>query len=98
NIAASRRPSSPGARAFVGNELVHLLFEDGQRHGTNREDRIVEAADVELRAEFFFGVFPMPSDLQLAKLVGQRLARPCDVAIDFSIDFVLGKRSAVTQI
>ena len=55
----------------------------------------MKAPLIESCAELLFGLTAMATDLQFAKLVGQRLARPRDLAIDFGGDLVLGQRGAI---
>src|SRR4030095_12874938 len=78
------------ARGLVGDERRHVLLEYRQRHRPDRENGVVKAALIEFRAELLFGLASMTADLQLAKLVGQRLSRPRDITIDFGGDLVLG--------
>jgi hypothetical protein len=74
------------------------LLEHRQRHRTDGQDGIVEAPLIELRAKLFFGLAAMTANLDLAKLVGQRLSGPGDVAIDLGGDLMLGERRAVAQV
>src|SRR5688500_10372439 len=83
--------------AAVGDELRHALFEDRQRHRAERENRVVEAPLVELRAELLFRLAAVPADLQLTELVREGLAGPRDVALDLGRDLVLRERGARPQ-
>src|SRR5689334_20420587 len=84
--------------AAVGDELIHALLEHGQRHGTERQDRIVEASLIELRPQLLFRLAAVTTDLELAELVGKRLTRPGDVAIDLRRDLVLRECRVRAQI
>src|SRR6266849_1653694 len=46
----------------------------------------MKAADIKLWPQGFLGAFAKLSDLELAKLVAQRLCRPRDVAVGFRLD------------
>jgi hypothetical protein len=68
---------------LVGDELGHALLHHRQRDRADGQNGIVKAPLIESWAEFLFGLSAMTTDLQLAELVGQRLSRPRDAAIDF---------------
>ena len=55
----------------------------------------MERPDVEAAAEPGPGLVAQPSDLELADLVGEGLARPGDVAVDLVDDVVLGQGGVV---
>jgi hypothetical protein len=46
--------------------------------------------DVEVFAQLYLGTGPYLQDFKLTNLVGQRLARPGNVAVDLVYDVVLG--------
>src|SRR5438552_3900860 len=71
---------------------VHALLEHVQRHRARSEHHIVELADVEALAHRFFSLVAQLADSQLADLVGARLSRPGDVAIDLGVDVQLAQR------
>ena len=84
-----RRALAP-VHAPVGNELRHSLVEHRQRHRPEGQDGIVEVSLVKFGAQLLFRLATMPADLQLAKLVRQRLPRPRDVALDLGRDLMFG--------
>ena len=53
---------------------------------------------VERRSERRFRFASVASDLHLAKLVRERLARPCDVAIDLCRDLVLREGGVALEV
>ena len=65
------------------------MVEDAQRQGTVPNDLVVERADVELVAELARGSGAEFLQFKFAKLVGQRLAGPDDVAVDLDGDIVI---------
>src|SRR5688572_19044348 len=65
-----------------------------QRYRAAAEDHIVELADIETRSETLLGAFSQLLNLQFAELVGQRLSRPGNVAIDFCRHFMDRQRGA----
>src|SRR5687768_6553862 len=75
----------------VGNELCHAFFEYGQRYGAEGKNRVVEFALVERCTQPCFRFLAMPSDLQLAEFVSERLTGPGDVTLDFRRNLVLGE-------
>ena len=77
---------------------VDPVFEHRQRHRSQCQDRIVEGALVELRPELRLGFGAQPADGQLAELVGQRLSRPADVAVDLGLDLMLRQRGVAREI
>jgi hypothetical protein len=56
---------------------------------------VVEVAQVETRAQGLLRAPPQLLDLQLPQLVGQRLTRPGDVAVDLGLDLVVGQGETV---
>ena len=58
----------------------------------------MELANVEGGTELVFGLLAHPADGQFPQLVGQRLPRPADVAVDFGAHFPLGQRSMARKI
>ena len=59
------------------------------------KDDVVERPDVERGSERVLGLRPEREDLALAELVGQRLARHREVAVDLVDDVVLGERGVI---
>jgi hypothetical protein len=59
-----------GADAALFDEVVDVIFEDGERDGPEFEDGVVEGTDVELRAEGCFGFMAGFLDRELAEVVG----------------------------
>src|SRR5688572_8273980 len=84
-------------RPAGSDELRHPLFEDGQGNGTERQDGVVEVSLVELGAQLLLRFATMAADLHLTEFVGQRLAWPCDVALDLSRDLMFGQCRARAQ-
>src|SRR5690606_8575713 len=82
----------------IGDELPDLLLQHRQWHRALGQHRIVEGANVEIRAEFALGFRAQGDDADLAQLVAERLARPGDVAIHFGGYLVFAERGVVAQI
>src|SRR4051812_37071263 len=87
-----------GAHLLRTDEGVHPLLQHRQRNRAKREDRIVEAAFVELWSKGRLRLLSKAKDRDLAELVRQRLAGPADVAVDLGLDFVLGERGVTREI
>src|SRR6267143_2432715 len=81
------KPRSP--RLHRRDPRVNPCVERVQRQRPRAEHLIVERANIEFAAERRRRVRAQLFDLQLADLVGERLARPYDVAIDFHGDVML---------
>ncbi len=62
---------------------------EGQR--SSAEDLVVEGADVELWPEFLLGAGAEFAEFELADLIGERLSRPRDVAVDLGLEFGAGE-------
>src|SRR5690606_30744702 len=77
---------------------VDLLLEHRQRHRPEREDGVVEGAQVELRSEYLLRARAQFDDADLAELVTQRLAGPGDVAVDLGLDLVLAERGLRSEV
>ena len=73
------------------DEAFDLLFQYGHRHWTVQEYDVVELARVELRAEPVGRARAELANLELAHLVGERLAWPGNIAVRLGRDFVDGK-------
>src|SRR5579862_9069562 len=84
--------------AALRDEAVDAGFQHRQRHGAEREDRVVEGAQVELGAERALRLRARFLDRHLAQVIGERLARPGDVAVDLGLDLVIGKRRVLARI
>jgi hypothetical protein len=76
--------------SLPGDPTVDLLLEHFERDRAHLQDDVVELAKVEAATELLLGARAQLLDLQLADLVGQRLARPADVAIGLVGDIELG--------
>ncbi len=66
-----------------------MRLQHAQRQGAVAQHAVVEGADVEGLDQLLLGVGAELLDLELTDLVGQRLTRPDDVAIDLDDDVVL---------
>ncbi len=73
---------SPRVHTVIGDKLRHPLLQHRQWHRPERQNRIVKVPLIKSGAQLFLRLATVPADLQLAKLVGQRLPGPCDVALD----------------
>src|SRR5262245_6953323 len=62
----------------------HLLLQHLQRQGAVPQDDVVKVPDIEPSAELLFRAAAQLGDFQLTHLIGERLAGPADVTIDFS--------------
>src|SRR5215213_3723417 len=69
---------------------VDPLFEEAERQRPVVEHRVVKLAYVEPVAQFSPRLRPQLLDLQLAQLVGERLARPHYVPVYLDDDVVFG--------
>ena len=79
-----------GARGHLLLPVGDVAVEHVERHCAAAEHDVVESPDVELPAEILRRPGAQLLDLELADLVGQRLARPGDVAVDLVRDVELG--------
>src|SRR5688572_3051407 len=79
-----------GLGGLLGDPGIDVALQHRQRQRARAEHHVVEGADVEALAELGGRARAQLLDLQLADLVGQRLARPGDVAVDLVDDVVLG--------
>src|SRR5205085_2719959 len=66
----------------AGDVAVDDGLHDGQRHAAGEQDRVVELADVEARAERDLRLVAQPQEGELAHHVAAGLARPDGVALD----------------
>src|SRR5271166_1508129 len=57
-----------------------------ERQDAAAQHLVVELADVEFCAQFFFGAGAKFAELELAELIREGLRRPGDVAIRFGLD------------
>src|SRR3974377_1702412 len=87
-----------GATPTLGHKALDARLEHRQRHRAELEHRIVEGADIETLAERVLGARARRENGTLAEIVGQRLRRPGDVAIDFGADLTLGERRVLPQV
>src|SRR4051812_42604781 len=90
--------SSPSARKSASRSIeatrspaLHALPEDRERDRARVEHSVVEAREVEARAELRACLGAELHDLELADLVSERLSRPHDVAVHLVRDVVLGE-------
>src|SRR6185312_13645711 len=67
-----------GRLAAAGDELVDAFVQYRQRHRAGGQHRVMEGADVELRAQRLLGACAVIADGHLAQVIGQRLCRPRD--------------------
>src|SRR5882724_9565127 len=81
----------PSMRGLGVDPMLDVRLQETQRDRTLLQDRFVEGADVELAGQLALGFGAQFADLELAKLVGQGLARPHDVAIDLDRDVLIGR-------
>jgi hypothetical protein len=79
-----------------GDPAVDLRFQHGERHRALAEQPIVKAAQVELCTEPLLGTASQRKQSLLADLVGKRLTRPGDIAVDLELISV-GERAVVAQ-
>src|SRR5215831_12426465 len=63
--------------------FLALFVEEFERKRAIAQNHIVKFADIELWAEFLFGLLAELHDLELAHFVSESLRGPGDVAIDF---------------
>src|SRR5438093_6253382 len=75
----------------AGNSLP----EGPERQGAVAQHRIVEGADVEATAQASLRIGPEAPNLELADLVGQRLAGPDQVSVHLVGDVVHGERAVL---
>src|SRR5271156_4936151 len=68
------------------NPALGAGIEKIQRERSAIKHFVVEAAQIELRSEFLLGAFAQLADLELAKLVAERLGWPGNVAVGFRLD------------
>src|SRR5579862_462889 len=80
------------------DEALDARLEHRQRYRAELEHGVVEGADIEAITECLLGALASLDDGALAEVVGQRLPRPCDVAIHLGADLVLGERGVLTQV
>ena len=73
--------------------MLDVRLQETQRDRVLLQDGVVEDSHVKLSGEAALGFGAQLSNLELAKLVGQRLARPHDVAINLDRDVLIGLAS-----
>src|ERR1700743_395807 len=74
----------------LGEPGLDVGLEDVEGDGAGLEDGVVEFADVEGGSLFFLGLGAEFADFELAQFVGEGLAGPDDVAIDFDRNVLIG--------
>src|SRR5947209_383381 len=82
-LTMATRPSRLPTPA--GNPALHLRLQDAERHPTILQQRVVEIAEVERRAQRRLGLPSQAQDLELADLVAERLAGPRHVALHLTL-------------
>ena len=89
---ARRSRAWPTSAAFSA-AIQALICASSASSGTAPwpEHRVMEAAQVELGAQLLLRPRPQLADLELAQLVGQRLAGVGDVAVDLGVDIGVGQ-------
>src|SRR5258708_5673106 len=85
--------ASPSMRGLGVDPMLDVRLQQAQRNRALLQDGVVEGAHVKLAGEPALGFGAQLSDFELAKLVGQRLARPHDVAINLDRDVLIGLAS-----
>ncbi len=75
--------------------MLDVRLQEAERDGALLQDGVVEGSHVKLAEEAALGFGAQFADFDLAKLVGQRLARPDNVAVDFDRDVLIGLASGV---
>src|ERR1700731_3250339 len=78
------RNSTRSGFAGLGNPFANLFFQNIERESSVPQDDIVKRADIEFRSEIFLSQRAKLLNFQLADLVGERLAGPCNIPIDFA--------------
>ncbi len=68
--------------------LLALLVQEFQRKSAVAQDNVVKFADVEFGTQFQLSFLAQLHDFHLAHLVGERLAGPGDVTINFGDRFL----------
>src|SRR5687768_16488063 len=66
----------------------HVPLQQPEWNCSRVKDNLVEVAEVEARSERSFYLAPELPHLELADLVGNRLAGPCNIAVDL-VDYVV---------
>src|SRR6266404_708169 len=87
----------PSMRRLGVDPMLDMRLQEAQRDRALLQNGIVEGADVELAREAALGFGAQLSDLELAQLVGQRLPRPHDVAVDLDRDVLIGLTGVVLE-
>src|SRR6185369_699550 len=85
------RPAPRLARGDLRDPIGDAVAQGWQADRPRAEDGVVEGLDLELRAEPLPRVRAKGQDLELPDLVGERLARPDDVAVDLVDDVVVAE-------
>src|SRR6266404_1296023 len=97
-LLATRHSPLATSLCCLGVEpMLDMWLKEAQRNGALLQDGVVEGADVEFGAEAALGFGAQLADFELAEFVGQRLAGPDDVAIDFDGDVLVGLAGVVLE-
>src|SRR5512138_1765854 len=100
---SSARPDGGSLAAGRGALLridprSHARLEHVERQRTRIEHGVVELPDVELRPELLLRPLPQLEDLQLPRLVRERLARDRDVSVRLGLDVHLVDRRVGVEV
>src|SRR5262249_1585521 len=71
---------------LLGDPFIRALIEEVERQGSAIEHLVMKSSQIEFRAQRFLGAIAELTELELAKLVAERLSRPGDVAIGFRLN------------
>src|SRR5690606_14792971 len=94
--AAGRGRSRPAST--LGDEAAHLALQGRQWYRSQAQHLVVEGLLVEAVAEFVLGLAAQVQQGAVADVVGQRLARPGDVAVDLVDHVDLRQRGMAGQV
>src|SRR5262249_10780863 len=93
-----RPPGNLNTRSGAGGLLVHEALQHAEGDRAERQEPVVEGAEVELRTQTALGAGAELADLRLADLVGERLPGPGDVAVALALDLDPGDRRVGLQV
>src|SRR6476646_8629062 len=102
SAASPTRSTSSDRAGLTPRSAREARLHDGsqrrQRERPLGQHRVVERADVEPTGEPAASLLAEPMDLELAELVGDRLAGPADVAIALVGDVARGERRVLEHV
>src|SRR5258708_12422964 len=84
-------------RGLGVDPMLDMRLEETQRDRALLQDGVVEDADIEFGAEAALGFGTQLADFELDEFVGQRLAGPDDVTVDFDGDVLIGLAGVVLE-